>query len=169
MEFSPNKLKSFLQRTIFEAKKTLSEGNYPIGSIVVDSNGEIVASCGNENRSLDDITAHAEILCLRKLGANFLSKDSPKKLYLFSSLEPCGGCGLFIARTNIKAICSASNDPYKPAVSVLAKLPQYSSFFTDLEIIHNQFPELMKESRRLMKDYFIERGNNKAASYYDMG
>ncbi|OGM20749.1 hypothetical protein A2714_03655 [Candidatus Woesebacteria bacterium RIFCSPHIGHO2_01_FULL_38_9] len=165
--FSEKQIKLFLEETLNEAKKALKYGDYPIGSIVVNSKGEIIAKCRNENITEDDITAHAEILCLRKLGIKKLSKDNGSEHYLFSSLEPCGGCGFFIARTNIKAIYVPCLDPYRPGVSALMRFKDFLEIFSNIELIEGTFPELSKESLSLMGDYFLSKGRDEVAIIYD--
>ncbi len=165
--FSKNQLKSFLEETIKEAEIALKEGNYPIGSVVVDPKGKIVAKCHNENLTKNDISAHAEILCLRNLGIKKTSKDIKEDYFLFSSLEPCGGCGFFIARTNIKIIYMAAVDPYKPGITELKKTEKFATNFKSLELIVCNFPDLALKSKHLMRDYFISKGRIEDSKVYE--
>ena len=82
------KVRELIEETLREAETALSEGNVPIGSLIVGDNGAILASCHNENYTRNDITAHAEMLCLRKMGNATLDNDIQQNHYLFSSLEP---------------------------------------------------------------------------------
>lgn len=166
-KFSDKQIRLFLEETIKEAEVALKEGNYPIGSIVVSPQGEIVASCRNENITKNDISAHAEILCLRKLGIKKLSKDTKDDYYLFTSLEPCGGCGFFIARTNIRVIYMTSIDPYKPGVTELKKTEKFASNFKNLELVICDFPDLAIKSRHLMRDYLVARGRTEDSKVYE--
>lgn len=165
--FNKDQQKLFLEETIKEAEAALEEGNYPIGSLIVDSNGKILAKCRNENFTKDDITAHAEILCLRKLGIDKLTKDKSKDYYLFSSLEPCSGCGFFVARTNIKTIFVAALDPYRPGTSVVRHTEPFSEVFQKIDFVVCDFPDLARKSKLLMRDYFLKKDRPDAAKVYE--
>jgi cytosine/creatinine deaminase len=83
MEFS-----SLLPQAILEARKGLSEGGLPIGSVLADRNGKIVARGHNLRVQTGDPTAHAETVCLRNAGRR---RDWPE-LTLVSTLSPCIMC-----------------------------------------------------------------------------
>ncbi|OGM12719.1 hypothetical protein A3A76_04370 [Candidatus Woesebacteria bacterium RIFCSPLOWO2_01_FULL_39_23] len=165
--FSEKKLRYFIGETIKEAQIAVSKGNYPIGSLIVDEKGNIIAKCQNENATRDDITAHAEVLCLRKMGSKRLAKENGKSYYLFSSLEPCGGCGFFMARTNIKIVYIASLDPYRSGMSVLKKSTDFSEIFKNINVVVCDFLDLATKSKLLMRDYLIKKGKKEAAKIYE--
>ena len=57
-----------LQAALDEAMKGLSEGGLPIGSVLADKQGRIVARGHNLRVQTGDPTAHAETVCLRNAG-----------------------------------------------------------------------------------------------------
>ena len=73
-----DRIHELLLTTIKTAEQALNQNNYPIGSLITDTNGKILASDMNQLTTQDDITAHAEILCIRKLG-NKIIKDKFQK------------------------------------------------------------------------------------------
>ena len=79
----------FMKSALEEAKLAASEGEVPVGAVLV-KNGEIVARAHNECERRNDATAHAELLCLRRgmelLGARLTDCT------LFVTLEPCAMC-----------------------------------------------------------------------------
>ncbi len=79
---------TLLQNAIEEARKGLREGGLPIGSVLADRDGEIVARGHNLRVQSGDPTAHAEIVCLRNAGRR---RDWPE-LTLISTLSPCIMC-----------------------------------------------------------------------------
>jgi tRNA(adenine34) deaminase len=163
--FSSDLIRSFLQITLDEAKKALVEGNYPIGSVIVNINGDIESVNRNQCATNSDVSAHAEILGIRKMG-NKINKDTPGEYYLFSSLEPCFGCSFFLARTNVKYIYSALKDPHKGGMSDLRKLDQFKHFFKSIELINEPFADLTEVSRNLMIEYFLMKDRKDAARFY---
>ena len=71
-----------------EAKRGYDAGGLPIGSVLVDAKGKIVARGHNQRVQTGDPTAHAEIVCIRNAGRR---RDWPE-LTLVSSLSPCIMC-----------------------------------------------------------------------------
>ncbi|MDP3542816.1 MAG: nucleoside deaminase [Elusimicrobiota bacterium] len=77
-----------VREAYLEAKKGYDEGGLPIGSVLVDAKGVIVARGHNQRVQTGDPTAHAEVVCLRNAGRR---RDWPH-LTLVSSLSPCVMC-----------------------------------------------------------------------------
>ena len=77
-----------LAEAIAEAKKGLSEGGLPIGSVLADSSGHVIARGHNLRVQSGDPTAHAEVVCIRNAGRR---RDWPQ-LTLVSTLSPCVMC-----------------------------------------------------------------------------
>ena len=77
-----------LREALEEARKGLSEGGLPIGSVLADKKGQIVARGHNLRVQSGDPTAHAETVCLRNAGRRRDWAD----LTLVSTLSPCIMC-----------------------------------------------------------------------------
>lgn len=159
-------IRKYIELSIENAKKAYESKNYPIGSVIVDENGDIVASNYNECATQHDIAAHAELLCIRNAGIEVIAKDVPKRHLLFSSLEPCYGCSFFLARTNIFRIYSALKDPHKGGVADLKTHEMFSSTFKSIELYAEPFDDLRDASRELMMKYFLDRGRIDVAKLY---
>jgi len=78
----------WLDAAFEQAQKSLSEGGLPIGSVLVDENGDIVARGHNERVQTGDPTAHAEMVCIR----NAKRRRDWHKTTLVSTLSPCIMC-----------------------------------------------------------------------------
>ena len=163
--FTQTQIRNFLEIALTKAEKALKLNNYPIGCVVVDSNGDVVAETMNECTTSQDISAHAEIVAIRKIG-NSINKNSNGDHFLFTSLEPCFGCSFFIARSNIREIYSALKDPHKGGMSDLRSQEQFSDFFQKIHLYNEPFDDLATKSRKLMKKYFLNVGNTDAAEFY---
>lgn len=89
MALQPKDLpRQLLAEALSEAKKGLAEGGLPIGSVLADSSGQVIA-CGHNLRvQSGDPTAHAEVVCIRNAGRR---RDWPQ-LTLVSTLSPCVMC-----------------------------------------------------------------------------
>src|SRR5579864_3052918 len=77
-----------LREALEEARKGLSEGGLPIGSVLADKKGQIVARGHNLRVQSGDPTAHAETVCLRNAGR----RRDWSELTLVSTLSPCIMC-----------------------------------------------------------------------------
>src|ERR1035437_3491677 len=71
-----------------QALKSYNEGGLPIGSVLADAAGNIVAAGHNLRVQTGDPTAHAEVACIRNAGRR---RDWPH-LILVSTLSPCIMC-----------------------------------------------------------------------------
>jgi len=80
-----------MREAIAEARAGLAEGEVPIGAVAVRG-GAIVARGHNRRNALNDLTAHAEMVCLRSLGMPPAVSLGLCDLTLYSTLEPCAMC-----------------------------------------------------------------------------
>ena len=77
-----------MREAIAEAKAGLGEGGLPIGSVLADAGGQIVARGHNLRVQTGDPTAHAETVCIRNAGR----RRDWHELTLVSTLSPCIMC-----------------------------------------------------------------------------
>ena len=92
-----------------EAKNAAARDEVPIGAVIVDENGAIVAQDGNRTRELNDPSAHAEILIIRaaceKAGAQRIPNHT-----LYVTLEPCAMCAGAISFARIGRVVFGASD-----------------------------------------------------------
>jgi len=77
-----------LAEALEEARLGLSEGGLPIGSVLADSAGRVIARGHNLRVQTGDPTAHAEVVCIRNAGR----RHDWRELTLISTLSPCVMC-----------------------------------------------------------------------------
>jgi cytosine/creatinine deaminase len=80
--------RELLREALAEARLGLKEGGLPIGSVLADSKGRIVARGRNLRVQTGDPTAHAEVACIRNAGR----RRDWQELTLVSTLSPCIMC-----------------------------------------------------------------------------
>jgi tRNA(adenine34) deaminase len=80
----------FMKQALAEAKKAQSQGEIPIGAVVVCQN-QIIARAGNQTETLNDVTAHAEMLAITA-AANTLGGKYLTECTLYVTVEPCVMC-----------------------------------------------------------------------------
>lgn len=141
----------YMDIALKEAKKAFDHDEVPVGAVVVDlQTGKIISKAYNKTEYGEDITAHAEILAIRKA----LKKLKTKRLFnhaLYVTLEPCTMCAAAISFARIKKLVFGSLDPKGGAV--LSGV----GFFESKTCHHK--PEILskikaEESTTLLKDFF---------------
>lgn len=100
----------FIAAAIEEAKKGLSEGGIPIGSVLV-KDGKIIGKGHNQRVQKDDPMTHAETDCLRNAGRIGSYKDC----ILYSTLMPCYMCAGTVVQFNIKKVVVGENKTFAGA------------------------------------------------------
>ncbi|MHB1303767.1 MAG: nucleoside deaminase [Acidiphilium sp.] len=99
-----------MQQALKEARAAAARGEVPVGAVVTDAGGRILAACGNEVESRADPTAHAELLALREAAAATGGKFLPG-CTLTVTLEPCPLCAAAISLFRIERLVFAAYDP----------------------------------------------------------
>lgn len=84
-----NEHEDFMKKAILLSRRGREEGA-PFGAIIVKE-GELISSAYNEAKNLNDCTAHAEVLAIRRACA-LLGSRSLKGCILYTSCEPCMMC-----------------------------------------------------------------------------
>ena len=95
---------------LIEARKAAEAGEVPVGAVLVDPRGEIVARAGNRTRRDCDPTAHAEILVIRAAAAA-LGQEHLGGYTLYVTLEPCAMCAGALAHARISRVVYGAADP----------------------------------------------------------
>ena len=93
-----------------EAHAAAARGEVPVGAVVADRSGMIIARAGNRTRELADPTAHAEILAIRTAAAA-LKSERLVDCDLYVTLEPCPMCAGAISFARIRRLYFGASDP----------------------------------------------------------
>lgn len=107
MNAEPN---PFMQAALEEAEAAAGRGEVPVGAVVVDASGTILARAGNRVLELRDPTAHAEILAIRE-SCRELGSERLVDCDLYVTLEPCAMCAQAIAFARIRRLYYGAEDP----------------------------------------------------------
>ena len=106
----------FMSRALELAQVAASEGEVPVGAVIVDpQTGDIVGEGHNRPIAGSDPTAHAEIMALRAAAARLENYRLPG-LDLYVTLEPCAMCAGAISFARIRKLVFAADDPKGGAV-----------------------------------------------------
>ncbi|MBK9291748.1 MAG: nucleoside deaminase [Bacteroidetes bacterium] len=99
----------FMREALREAAKAAEAGEVPVGAVVV-SNGKIIARAHNMTETLNDATAHAEMLAITA-ATNYIGGKYLEECTLYVSLEPCPMCASALNLSQIGKIVWAADDP----------------------------------------------------------
>jgi tRNA(adenine34) deaminase len=137
-----------MREAIALAHQSLASNDVPVGALIIDPSGKIIATGTNEREAKSDPTAHAEIVALRKAATNGWRLDNHT---LVVTLEPCAMCAGAIAQARIsKVIFGAWDEKAGAAGSVWDVL-------RDPRAIHRVEVEsgvLEKECAALLSEFF---------------
>jgi tRNA(adenine34) deaminase len=101
---------SHMQAALAEAEAARVRGEVPIGAVLVDAGGQVLAKAGNRTRELNDPTAHAEMLVIRAACSELGSERLPGA-DLYVTLEPCPMCATAISFARIRRLYFGALDP----------------------------------------------------------
>ncbi len=99
-----------------EAEAAKKRNEVPVGAVIVDSSGRVLARAGNRVLELKDPTAHAELLAIRE-AAQLLSSERLIGCDLYVTLEPCAMCAQAIAFARLRRLYYGADDPKGGAVA----------------------------------------------------
>jgi len=142
-----------MQLALAAARQAGDVGEVPVGAVVVDAAGEVLAVAHNEVEPQSDPTAHAEILALREAGRR---RGTPRltDCDLYVTLEPCPMCAQAITFARIRRLYFAAADPKGGGVEHGARVFAASSCHHRPEVIGGIRET---EAAALLRDFFRAR------------
>ena len=95
---------------LIEAEKAKKKGEVPIGAVLVADNHQILAAEHNRTITLNDPTAHAEILALRSAAAK-IGNYRLLNTMLYVTVEPCPMCMGAVIHARVSRVIFGTRDP----------------------------------------------------------
>jgi tRNA(adenine34) deaminase len=123
-----------MEIALAEARAAAVRGEVPVGAVVLDGNGSVLAGAGNEVEARHDPTAHAELLALRAAAAARGETRLPD-CELVVTLEPCPMCAQAISFFRIRRLIFGAYDPKGGGVEHGARVFDASSCHHRPEVI----------------------------------
>jgi tRNA(adenine34) deaminase len=99
-----------MDRALAEARAAALRGETPVGAVLSDPEGRVLAADGNRVRELRDPTAHAEMLVIRAAAAA-LGSERLAGCGLTVTLEPCPMCAGAISFARLSRLWYGAPDP----------------------------------------------------------
>jgi len=143
----------YMRLAIEEAKSAARRGEVPVGAVLVNAGGDIVARTGNAPISICDPTAHAEILALRD--AAYASENYRLGgMSLYVTLEPCTMCAGAISNARLARVIYGASDVKGGAVENGVRFFEQPTCHHRPEVISGVLAE---DCAQLLKDFFRAR------------
>ncbi len=150
----------YMRAALAEAAQAYALGEVPIGAVLVDEAGEIVARGHNLRERDHDATAHAEMIAIRA-ACERLGRWRLSSLTLYVTIEPCPMCAGAIVMSRVDRVVYGGTDYKAGACESLFNIPGHPAI--------NHHPEvtagvLAEECADIMKRFFRERRARKKAA-----
>lgn len=144
----------YMALALEQANIAQSLGEVPVGAIIIDENGNIIAQGHNQPISGHDPTSHAEIVAIRAAAQKFANYRLAPKLTLFVTLEPCTMCVGAIAGARLARVVYGAKDEKNGAIESGVE------FFNSRTAHHRpqiQAGVLAEKCGKILRDFFAAR------------
>ncbi len=138
-----------------EANLALIADEVPIGCVLVNEEGKIIAKAHNKKEEKIDVSAHAEILCLKKAS----KKEKNWRLNnctLYVTLEPCLMCASAIIQSRVKRVVFGAKEPNTGSFGSHLDASQLEN--SNIEVSSGILEE---ECRNILQNFFKGHRNKK--------
>ena len=142
----------WMEAALDEARRAEAHGEVPVGAVVVGE-GRILGRGGNRTLTLQDPTAHAEILAIRE-AAGRLGSWRLTGCDLYVTLEPCAMCAGAIVLARLERLVIGADDPKAGMCGSLENLVQNPRLNHRVELVRGIRAE---ESGELLRAFFRAR------------
>ncbi len=142
---------SFMEEALLQAHIAAELDEVPVGAVIVDNKtNQIIAKSYNQNITLKDSTAHAEMLAIK---AACLIKNNSRldDCDLYVTLEPCPMCASALSLARIKRIYYAAPDPKSGGIIHGPKIFSHKTCHHKPEVYGDI---AITQASQLLKDFF---------------
>ena len=146
-------LEEAMSRALIDAQAAAEAGEVPVGAVLLDASGEVVAVAHNRTEELADPTAHAEMLVIREAASNRGSWRLEGHT-LVVTLEPCAMCAMAAVWARLDRVAYGAADPKAGAMLSLYNIGGDKRPNHPLEIIDGL---TAGEAAELLTEFFVYR------------
>jgi len=142
-----------MAQALAQAEAAARCGEVPVGAVLVDADGTVIAAAGNRTRTDNDPTAHAEMVVIRAAAAA-RGAERLNDCDLYVTLEPCPMCAQAISFARLRRLYYGAADPKGGGVENGPRIFAQSTCHHAPEIYGG-----LEESRAgaLLKQFFKDR------------
>ncbi len=148
----PSADERFMRAALREAERGAREGEVPVGAVVVKE-GQVLARAHNRPIHLNDPSAHAEILALRR-AARKAGNYRLEGCDLYVTIEPCAMCAGAIVQARLRRTVFGARDPKAGAAGSVLNVTDHPKLNHRCEVVKGL---LADESAALLRSFFQRR------------
>jgi len=141
-----------MRRALREAQKAETQGEVPVGAIVVQDD-KVIARAHNRPLGLSDPTAHAEVLALRR-AAKKLGNYRLKGCDLYVTIEPCAMCAGAIVQARLRRVVYGTADSKAGACGSALEVLNHPKVNHRVEVVSGV---LASECAEILRAFFRRR------------
>src|SRR5262245_11975615 len=145
--------RAFMEQALACAREAEAAGEVPVGAVIVDATGAVVARAANAPIARNDAAAHAEILALRAAGRALGNYRLPGCV-LYVTLEPCAMCVGALVHARVARIVYGAPDPKTGACGSVFDLAASAKMNHRIEVAGGVLGD---ECGSLLKRFFAAR------------
>lgn len=141
-----------MKKALDQAVQAYDQGEVPVGAVIVH-NERIIAEAGNQRETLNDPTAHAEMIAMTQ-AAEVLGSWRLKDCTLYVTLEPCPMCAGAIVQARIPFVVYGTPDPKAGACDTMFQIT------SDIRLNHQSavLGGVMRDDcRAILQQFFREQ------------
>jgi tRNA(adenine34) deaminase len=142
----------WMRQALLLAQKAETEGEVPVGAVIIHD-GELVGKGWNRTITLNDPSAHAEIMALRSAGQKLRNYRLPGCV-MYVTLEPCAMCVGAIIHARLDCLVFGAADPKTGALGGAFNLPKAHP---QNHLVQQRSGILADDCSGLLKDFFRAR------------
>ena len=147
----------WMKRALAIAEVAGESGEIPVGAVIVDRNGQMIAESSNRKERENDPTAHAEVLAIRAASQS-LNNWHLGDLTLYVTLEPCIMCTGAMIQSRLGLLVYGVDDPKSGTIRTVFNLPDSPASNHRLKVISGI---LEKPCREQLQAWFIKKRGEK--------
>jgi tRNA(adenine34) deaminase len=141
-----------MQAALQEADLAPAHGDVPVGCVILDAHGALLARDHNRREERSDPTAHAELLALRSAAAE-LGHWRLERASVFVTLEPCPMCAGALVNARVGRVVYGATDPKAGALHSLFEIGRDTRLNHRFEVVPGVLAE---EGAARLKAFFAK-------------
>ena len=142
-----------MQRALEQARLAAAVDEVPVGAVLLDAGGDLLASGHNQPIRAQDPSAHAEIVVLRE-GAKKLGNYRLPGTTLYVTVEPCTMCVGALVHARVGRVVYGATEPKTGAIESAQRLFESGEFNHRPEIVGGV---LADECAALLTEFFTAK------------
>jgi tRNA(adenine34) deaminase len=150
--------RQWMSRALKLAQAAGNAGEIPVGAVIVDSAGNVIAEGVNRKERDKDPTAHAEIIAIRT-ASQTLQSWRLHECTLYVTLEPCPMCAGAIVHSRIGMLVYGVDDTKTGAIRSVINIPDSAASNHRLQVLGGI---LESACRQNLQDWFATHRHQKA-------